>query len=192
MSNNKRALVILILALSGIGAMRYGYYKYLNYKDKSDRSWAYPDSNGHMLTGLWNGQVKDADGHTHDLSIQIINPYDDKYRADRVSNKRIKRDRSSKKYFEIIAEEKYKGNTITHTNGGRLNAPDAKELNFQFGPDDGKHYEGFNLNIADGVWKDDVITLDVKFAYFTREGYSHSDSADPRHDYIGKAVLKKK
>ncbi len=192
MYSKKTIWTLLILVVTGLYGLRFGYYKYLQHKDKSDRPWAYEDANGHSLTGLWTGEVKDPDGVKHQLSITITNPYDDEYRSKRANSKRIKRDRSSKSSFTVNIEEIYKGNTIVHENSGSLSDPEGNQISLRFGPKDDQHYHGFNLNLADGIWKGNELNLDVTFAFFTKEGYSHSDSSDPRHDMKGKLVMKKK
>lgn len=185
---NKLIAFIIFIVVLGFGS-RYLFYKYLNAKDKSDRPWAYKNENGHSFTGKWKGSVKDADGFIHDIVIELFSPYDDEYRKNRASSKRIKRDRSSKNYFEGTAVETYKNKVINHEVYGNFISQEENTFTINIRTEDKDRYEGFNINLGSGIWKDDNINIDMSFAYFTKELYSTSDSADPRYDYIGKLDL---
>jgi hypothetical protein len=192
MRKNYSFVVYLIIAFALTVGIRELYFVYLQKKDKWDRPWAYKSEKGYSLTGTWVGDVTDAEGNRHHVSMEIINPYDDAYRRKRASDKRIKRDRSSKTYFMVKANELYNGLAIKHESSGRLSTALGNKLNLQFSPEDNRHYHGFNLNLAEGTWIQNQLTLNVHFAYFTKEGFSYSNSADPRHEFIGKMTLNKK
>jgi hypothetical protein len=192
MSNMAKFLMpILILGLATAGG-RYVYYKILNAGDRSDRPWAYPDDQGNPLTGSWVGEVKDADGQVHHLELNIVNPFDDASRAERLTNRKLKRDRHKKTSFEFTATERYQSKVIEHQNLGSLAEPEGEDVKWQFGPIDDKHYPGFNLNLAKGKWNGDKILMEVSFSFYTPEGHSHYESADPRHRFKGTLVLQKK
>lgn len=178
-------IALLFVSLAG----RYAYYLFLNSKDKTDRPWAYANAQGKMLTGTWIGDVKDADGELHQLEMTITNPYDDATRVDKATSKKFKRDRTKKSTFQYFATEKYKGKTITHENIGSLVDPNSNKIKWQFSPTDDQHYSGFNLNIANGTWQIDQLMVAVTFSFYTKEGYSHYVSSDPRHKYIGSMNL---
>ncbi|MBK8634789.1 MAG: hypothetical protein IPN72_14955 [Saprospiraceae bacterium] len=74
--SNKIKWFIIGIFLSAIG-IRYAYYEFTKYDDKSDRPWAYANTSGHQLTGVWKGNVTDPDGIMHDVELEIINPFDE-------------------------------------------------------------------------------------------------------------------
>jgi hypothetical protein len=181
-----KLLLVILVGLAFVIMARYLFYRYLQQKDKVDRPWSYADKDGYAFTGLWQGIVIDADGEKHHLSLTLISPYDDEYRKKRASNKRIKRDRSSKNYFEGDAVEMYKGKSIKHRITGNFISQKDRTFKINFITEDNERYEGFNLNLGSGFWQDDHLAIDVSFAYFNKELFSEYNSADARHDFIGK------
>jgi hypothetical protein len=190
--HSKTKTIVPIIALILVTLVgRYVYYKFLNSNDRSDRPWAYEDANGNSLTGDWEGEVRDADGELHQLHLTIINPHDDASRAERATNRKMKRDRSKKTSFYFTAKETYQEKVILYENNGSLTDPEGNKVKWQFLPVDDKHYNGFNLNQAKGKWDADKLLMEVSFSYYTKEGHSHYESGDKRYSYVGDMVLKK-
>ena len=166
---------------------------YLDKKyDTIRRPWAYSDDTSKpLLIGKWKGKVTDPDNIVHEVEMEIFPPTTDEKRWKRVSSKRVKRDRSSRTFFDGMAVLAVNGKKDSCELWGGLDRPDGHQIHFQFRPVKDVHPPGFNLNLVEGVWQGDTIVLDVTFAFFRPDGSSHSDSADPRYDQKGKLTVER-
>jgi hypothetical protein len=175
-------LIISVIAFYILS--RIGCY-YINKKyDTVRRPWAYATDKP-LLVGKWKGQCMDPDKDVYDIDLEIFKPMSEDKRWARVMQKRIKRDRSSTTFFNGIAIATHRGVLDTFEIWGGLDKADGDEMHFQFRPLDDHHPEGFNLNLAKGKWQKDNMNLSVSFAYFTKEGYSHYESDNPKHEQLG-------
>ena len=188
--SNKIKWFIIGIFLFAIG-IRYAYYAFTKYDDKSDRPWAYENTSGHRLTGIWKGKVTDPDGIVQEVEMEIINPFDEEKEKKRIFSKRIKRDRSDKSFFEGTSTIKWKGKIKDYEVWGGLREPNETDLHFQWRPLDDEHLPGFNLNLAKGSWEGDQLKLSIEFSFFTKEGFSRYESDNPKHNQLGTLVMKK-
>jgi hypothetical protein len=169
---------------------RYGCYAFDKKYDTYRRPWAYSsDPNKPLLVGKWQGSVTDPDNRIHKVEMEIFVPMTDEERKSRLFQKRIKRDRSSRTFFDGMAVLEVNGHRDSSELWGGLDEPDGHQIHFQFRPVNDVHPPGFNLNLIEGNWTGNNLDLDVTFAFFRPDGSSFSDSADPRHDKIGKLMM---
>ncbi len=187
-STKLKLVIIGVLAFGLLG--RVGCY-YVNKKyDTVRRPWAYSDDpNKPLLVGKWQGSVTDPDGVLHKVEMEIVEPMSDEERQKRFSRRRIKRDRSSSTFFDGTATLESNNHRASCEIWGGLDDPEGHQIHFQFRPVDDVHPPGFNLNLAEGTWKEDTLDLQVNFAFFRPDGSSFSDSADPRFEQKGKLVM---
>jgi hypothetical protein len=187
-----KKLLFIIGLVAIVLTGRYGCY-YLDKKyDTYRRPWAYSsDPQKPLLVGHWQGKVTDPDNVVHQVQMEILVPITDEKRQQRFSQKRIKRDRSSRTFFDGLAVLETIGHRDTFELWGGLNAPDGHKINFQFRPVNGVYPTGFNLNLVEGIWQEHTLDLEVVFSFFKADGSSFSDSADPRYDQKGRLLMKR-
>ncbi len=169
---------------------RVGCY-FVNKKyDTYRRPWAYSsDASKPLLVGKWKGIVTDPDNVVHQVEMEIFEPMSDEKRMKRFQRKRIKRDRSSRTFFDGMAVLEVNGHRDSSELYGGLDEPDGHQIHFQFRPVNDVHPPGFNLNLVEGNWQENTLDLNVTFAFFKPDGGSYSDSADPRFDKKGKLLM---
>lgn len=187
-----KKLLFIIGLVAIVLTGRYGCY-YLDKKyDTYRRPWAYSsDPQKPLLVGHWQGKVTDPDNVVHQVQMEILVPITDEKRQERFFQKRIKRDRSSRTFFDGLAVLETIGHRDTFELWGGLNAPDGHKIHFQFRPVNGVYPTGFNLNLVEGIWQEHTLDLEVVFSFFKADGSSFSDSADPRYDQKGRLLMKR-
>ncbi len=187
-STKLKLLIVGLIAAVVLG--RYGCF-YLDKKyDTFRRPWAYSDDpDKPLLVGRWQGQVSDPDNIVHQVTLEIAEPLSDEKRQKRFFQKRIKRDRSSRTFFDGIAVLESQGRRDTCEIWGGIDQPDGHQIHFQFRPVHDYHPPGFNLNLAEGFWQENNLDLNIQFAWFRPDGSSYSDSADPRYDQKGRLKM---
>lgn len=189
-STKLKVFIVALIATVVLG--KIGCY-YLDKKyDTYRRPWAFSDDPGKpLLVGQWRGICIDPDQVAHQVEMEIFSPTTESERWKRVSRKRGKRDRSSRTFFDGMAVLTTNGKRDTCELWGGLDKADGHEIHFQFRPKSGVHPPGFNLNLLKGQWIGDAIDLSVEFAWFRPDGSSFYSSEDPRHEVVGKLVLKR-
>ncbi len=189
-STKLKVFVIGLIAVVILG--RYGCY-FINKKyDTYRRPWAYSaDASKPLLVGKWQGSVTDPDNVVHKVEMEIFVPMTDEERKSRLFQKRIKRDRSSRTFFDGMAVLEVNGKRDSCELWGGLNEPDGHQIHFQFRPVNDVHPPGFNLNLLEGTWQEHTLDLTVDFAFFRPDGSSFYSSEDPRHDQKGQLRLKR-
>ncbi|MBL7825452.1 MAG: hypothetical protein JNJ57_02400 [Saprospiraceae bacterium] len=186
----RNKLLFLIIGLAGVVLLgRYACYFVDKKYDTIRRPWAYSsDPSKPLLVGKWQGSVLDPDNNAHEVFLEIEEPLSDEKRKNRFFQKRIKRNRSSRTFFDGMAILASRGRRDTCEIWGGLDQPDGNQIHFQFRPLHDVHPPGFNLNLAEGVWQEHQLELSISFTWFRPDGSSFSDSADPRFEQKG--VLK--
>jgi hypothetical protein len=190
MKSSKSLLMAVVLILMAVG-IRYVYYLYVKHADKDHRPWAYPDANDHSLVGNWTGTCTDADGISHKVSFEILNPFSDEKAKDRIFSKKIKRDRRSKNTFEGKGVISYNGKQEEIELSGHVDKEDHQKVEIDPMPTNDKYHPGFNVNLLYGKWLGNTLDLEVTFSFYTPEGFSRYESANPKHSFIGKLVMTK-
>lgn len=188
---SSKSILILIAFLAMVVGIRYVYYLYVKHADKDHRPWAYPDANDHSLVGNWVGTCTDADGISHKVSFEILHPFSEEKAKDRIFSKRIKRDRSSKNTFEGVGVIDYKGKKEDIVLSGHVAKEDNQNIKIDPRPTNDKHHAGFNVNLLSGKWLGNTLDLEVTFSFYTPEGFSRYESANPKHSFIGKLIMTK-
>ncbi len=184
-------LKVFIIGLIALVILsRYGCYVFDKKYDTYRRPWAYSsDPDKPLLVGKWQGSVTDPDQLVHKVEMEIYVPMTDGERKGRLFQKRIKRDRSSRTFFDGMAVLEVNGQRDSSELWGGLDKSDGHQIHFQFRPVNDVHPPGFNLNLVEGNWQENTLDLTVDFAFFRADGSSYSDSADPRHDKKGKLIM---
>lgn len=180
-SSKLKVFIVGLIAVVILG--RYGCYCVNKKYDTYRRPWAYSsDANKPLLVGKWQGSVIDPDNIVHKVEMEIYEPLSDEKRKKRFQQKRIKRDRSSRTFFDGLAVLETNGRKDSCEIWGGLDAPDGHQIHFQLRPVNDMHPPGFNLNLVEGDWQEDTLVLAVTFSFFRQDGSSYSDSADPRYE----------
>jgi len=179
-----------VLLLASVLLGRYGCY-YLNKKyDTYRRPWAYSnDPTKPLLVGKWQGVCTDPDGINHKVEMEIFEPITEDERWERFNQKRSKRDRSSRTFFDGFALLEVNNKKDSCELWGGLDQADGHKIHFQLSPLSQVHPPGFNLNLLRGDWQENTLDLTVEFAWFRPDGSSFYSSEDPRHDTPGRLVL---
>lgn len=186
-STKIKLLIVGLIAAVFLG--RYACFYIDKQYDTVRRPWAYSNEpNKPLLVGRWQGAVSDPDNIVHQVTLDIEEPLSDEDRQKRFSRKRLKRDRSSRTFFDGVAVLESQGRRDTCEIWGGLDQPDGHQMHFQFRPVNDQHPPGFNLNLATGIWQENTLDLSIQFTWFRPDGSSFSDSADPRFEQTG--VLK--
>ncbi len=189
-STKLKLFIVGILAAAVFG--RIGCYYANAAYDTYRRPWAYnSDPDKPLLVGKWTGQTTDPDGVAHVVELEIFEPLSDEQRQERFSNRRIKRDRSSRTYFDGLAIVTARGTPDSCRIWGGLDAPYGQQIHFEVRPLDDQHPPGFNINLVEGSWQVDELFLKVDFAFFRPDGSSFSDSADPRFNQQSELRMKR-
>lgn len=187
-SNKIKLFIVGLIAAVVLG--KAGCFYFDKKMDTWRRPWAYAsDSSRPLLVGKWQGRCTDPDGISHQIDMEIFLPTTDEERWKRVSSSHVKRDRSSRTFFDGIAILETNGNRDSCELWGGLDKADGSDLHFQLSPVSGVHPPGFNLNLLDGKWQGDAIDLAVTFAFFRPDGSSFYSSKDPKHDMKAKLVM---
>ena len=187
-STKIKIFIIGLIAVVILG--RYGCYFANKKYDTYRRPWAYSsDASKPLLVGKWKGEVTDPDLLVHKVEMEIYEPMSDDERIKRFSRKRLKRDRSSRTFFDGMAMLEVNGHRDSSEIWGGLDEADGHQINFQTRPVNDVHPPGFNLNLMEGTWQENTIDLAVTFAFFKLDGASFSDSGDPKHEMKGKLIL---
>lgn len=190
MSYNTKIKVLIVGLITMFLLGRYGCYYADKKYDTYRRPWAYSsDASKPLLVGKWKGSCTDPDYLVHQVEMEIFVPTTEEERWKRLNQKRPKRNRSSRTFFDGMAVLEVNGQRDSCELWGGLDKADGHKIHFQFRPLSNVHPPGFNLNLLEGEWKGDQIDLKVDFAWFRANGSSFYDSADPRHDKQGQLIL---
>jgi hypothetical protein len=189
--NLSKSLLNFVIFILLVAAGRYVYYLYVKHADKDHRPWAYADANDHSLVGNWVGTCTDADGISHKVSFEIQHPFSEEKTKDRLFSKRIKRDRRSKNTFNGKGVISYNGKHEEIELSGHVGKEDHQKVEIDPMPTNDKYHPGFNVNLLYGKWLGNTLDLEVTFSFYTPEGFSRYESANPKHSFIGKLVMTK-
>jgi hypothetical protein len=188
---NKTTLVVVVV-IAAVVLGRYGCYYLDQQYDTYRRPWAYSnDPNKPLLVGKWKGTFRDPDQIDHNIQLEIFEPLSDAKRKKRFFEKRIKRDRSSKTFFEGMALIESQGRRDSFEVWGGMEKWDSNDLHFQMRPVHEPHPPGFNLNECKGTWMGNTIQLRILYSWFRPDGSSFYSSEDPRHNTDGNMVLER-
>ncbi|MFN4255064.1 MAG: hypothetical protein ACK4Q5_08685 [Saprospiraceae bacterium] len=187
-SSKIKLFIVGLIAVAVLGrvACFFANKKY----DTLRRPWAYSDDPTQpLLVGRWQGSVTAPDNIVHKVDMEIFEPTSDAERWKRLSQRRIKRDRSSRTFFDGVAVLETNGRRDTCELWGGLDAPDGHAIHFQLRPLHDVRPPGFNLNLLEGEWQGHTLELAATFAFFRPDGSSYSDSADPRYEQKGRLPM---
>jgi hypothetical protein len=191
----RKFLLVLFAILGSVFAARYGLFHFGKQMDVRQRPWAYSnDPTKPLLVGKWTGSCQDPDGAVHEVALVIVPPLTDEERWHKLGKRRGKRNYRPKGNFDGTAVLKASGKSESCTIWGAIDPPDGNRIQLQISPvdDNAKRPAGFNVRALEGIWNGDALEVTVEFVYIQPDGSSFWNSDDPRHNFKGRLVMRRR